>query len=72
MELKQKSIKDKKMEEIKYLNNYKMNLTQFLIYNCAHKKNSKLQGRIRLNERQILNIQKELSSLEIFIYRLKH
>jgi len=56
---------------IKYYENYKTQLNQFLIRNCSHETNSKLFDRTRLNKHELLGILKEISRLEKFIYDLK-
>jgi len=58
-------------EEIEYYNSYKKNLIQFIIHSCSYAKQAKTVGRIRLTANEILGLQKEISSLEIFIYDLK-
>ena len=57
-------------KEIKYYNNYKTQLNQFIIYNCSYNKPSKLQDRIRLDTRELLGVLKEISRIEKIIYTL--
>ena len=57
-------------KEIKYYNNYKTQLNQFIIYNCSYTKPSKLQDRIRLDTRELLGVLKEISRIEKIIYTL--
>tara|TARA_R100000935_G_C2838301_1_gene169468 strand:- start:3488 stop:3682 length:195 start_codon:yes stop_codon:yes gene_type:complete len=54
------------VEEFSYYTKYKNNLTQFIIHNCSYSKNKKRLNRINLNERQILDLLKEL--IEISLY----
>lgn len=58
-------------ENIEYYNNYKKNLIQFVIHSCSYASQNKTVGRARLTANEILDIIKEISSLEIFIYDLK-
>tara|TARA_R110002050_G_scaffold367_1_gene2475 strand:+ start:822 stop:1124 length:303 start_codon:yes stop_codon:yes gene_type:complete len=57
-------------KDIKYYNNYKTQLNQFIIYNCSYNKPSKLQDRIRLDTRELLGVLKEISRIEKIIYAL--
>ena len=57
-------------KDIKYYNNYKTQLNQFIIYNCSYNKPSKLQDRIRLDTRELLGVLKEISRIEKIIYTL--
>ena len=57
-------------KEIKYYNNYKTQLNQFIIYNCSYNKPSKLQDRIRLDTRELLGVLKEISRIQKIIYDL--
>jgi len=75
MGLKQKYIMENKKQEleetVEYFNNYKKNLVQFLIHSCAYGTTKKTWGRVRLNANEILDIQKEISRIDLFIYDLK-
>lgn len=75
MGLGQKYIMENKKQEleeaIEYFNDYKKNLIQFLIHSTAYPGNKKTWGRVRLNPAEILNIQKEISRMDLFIYDLK-
>lgn len=64
-----KSIK-KLNKEINYYNNYKTQLNQFVIYNCAYHGTNKLLDRIRLDTNELLGILKEISRIEKIIYDL--
>ena len=57
-------------KDIKYYNNYKTQLNQFIIYNCSYNKPSKLQDRIRLDTRELLGVLKEISRIQKIIYDL--
>ncbi len=57
-------------KEIKYYNNYKTQLNQFIRYNCSYTKPSKLQDRIRLDTRELLGVLKEISRIQKIIYDL--
>lgn len=57
-------------KEINYYNNYKTQLNQFVIYNCAYNGTSKLLDRIRLDTHELLGILKEISRIEKIIYDL--
>ena len=57
-------------KDIKYYNNYKTQLNQFIIYNCSYTKPSKLQDRIRLDTRELLGVLKEISRIQKIIYDL--
>tara|TARA_R110002167_G_scaffold242466_1_gene448090 strand:+ start:52 stop:354 length:303 start_codon:yes stop_codon:yes gene_type:complete len=57
-------------KDIKYYNNYKTQLNQFIIYNCSYNKTSKLHDRIRLDTRELLGVLKEISRIEKIIYAL--
>jgi len=57
-------------KEIKYYDNYKTQLNQFIIYNCAYIKPSKLQDRIRLDTGELLSVLKEISRIQKIIYDL--
>ena len=57
-------------KDIKYYNNYKTQLNQFIIYNCSYNKPSKLHDRIRLDTRELLGVLKEISRIQKIIYDL--
>ena len=57
-------------KDIKYYNNYKTQLNQFIIYNCSYTKRSKLHDRIRLDTRELLGVLKEISRIQKVIYDL--
>ena len=67
-----KSIKNlrKLNKDIKYYNNYKIQLNQFLIYNCSYNGTSKLHDRIRLDAHELLGVLKEISRVEKIIHDL--
>ena len=50
-----------------YFVSYRNNLTQFIIYNCTYEKNKKRHGRINFNERQLLELLKELNRVNLYI-----
>ncbi len=58
-------------DNIEYYENYKLQLCQFIIWNCSYNGSGKLHNRVRLNAHDILGILKEISRLENFIYELK-
>jgi hypothetical protein len=65
------------LEDIEYFKSYKRNLYQFIISNCCYRHNAwltlydKKQGRIFINHRDMLQILKEISRVEIHVYKLK-
>jgi hypothetical protein len=65
------SEKEEVEETIEYYNTYKKNLVQFIIHSCSYSETKKTWGRVRLNANEILEIQKEISRIEILIYDLK-
>ena len=69
MGLEQKYITESEKEEveetIEYYNTYKKNLVQFIIHSCSYSETKKTWGRVRLNPHEILEIQKEISRIEI-------
>ena len=50
-----------------YFVSYRNNLTQFIIHNCSYEKNKKRHGRINFNERQLLELLKELNRVNLYI-----
>ena len=59
-------------QDIKYYDNYKKKLCQFIIINSCYVANGKYHGRIHITHPQMLNILKEIQRLEILIYELKN
>ena len=57
------------LEEIEYYKRYKRNLYQFLIINCCY--TTKVHKRIIFNHHEMLQLLKEISALELLIYKLK-
>ena len=59
------------LEEIEYYKRYKRNLYQFLIINCCYLPTTKVHKRIIFNHHEMLQLLKEISALELLIYKLK-
>jgi len=61
------------LEDIEYFKSYKRNLYQFIISNCCYRHNAwrGKKGKIFINHRDMLQILKEISRVEVHVYKLK-
>jgi hypothetical protein len=58
-------------EEIEYFKDYKKRLYQFVICNACYTKGYRPYKRITIDAHEMLELLKEISRIELYIYKLK-